>query len=394
MSHLSPKIINNYCTLLFLIIIFPPSQSRLNLNGYLFLFDFKLSLKMINVASYFLTIKEKTLRSNNKILGTLYGQAIGDAMGMPTELWTQQQIKTTFPTGISDFVAGPPNNDIAKYFQRGQYTDDTNQALVILESLIQTHWQPETDNLVQHLLAWAKDVDAWKNNILGPSSKAALTLALHHQSTASVTATALTNGAAMRIAPIGTLFTPDQQSALVQMVVQITQITHSSDVAYSGACLIAGAVSAAMVYTDWEQIVNFALQTSTLGFQYGAPTWAANINRRVKLALHLAQEFRQQPRQFRQAIYEVVGTGTMLSESVPAAFAIAYYWRDVQKCALFCANLGGDTDTIGAMATAICGAYQGSNQIPANWMQLIDQQNSQHDLHHIAQQIMQFNHKE
>ncbi|EHC62767.1 ADP-ribosylglycohydrolase, partial [Salmonella enterica subsp. enterica serovar Johannesburg str. S5-703] len=27
---------------------------------------------------------------------------------------------------------------------------------------------------------------------------------------------------------------------------------------------------------------------------------------------------------------------------------------DPNRCAVLCANLGGDTDTIGAMATAIC----------------------------------------
>lgn len=36
---------------------------------------------------------------------------------------------------------------------------------------------------------------------------------------------------------------------------------------------------------------------------------------------------------------------------------------DPNRCAVLCANLGGDTDTIGAMATAICGALHGVNAI-------------------------------
>ncbi len=35
----------------------------------------------------------------------------------------------------------------------------------------------------------------------------------------------------------------------------------------------------------------------------------------------------------------------------------------LNRCAVLCANLGGDTDTIGAMATAICGALHGVNAI-------------------------------
>jgi hypothetical protein len=36
---------------------------------------------------------------------------------------------------------------------------------------------------------------------------------------------------------------------------------------------------------------------------------------------------------------------------------------DPNRCAILCANLGGDTDTIGAMATAICGALHGVQAI-------------------------------
>ncbi|UQS84241.1 ADP-ribosylglycohydrolase family protein [Bombilactobacillus thymidiniphilus] len=330
------------------------------------------------------------MRKLDNILGTLYGQAIGDAMGMPTELWSQEQIAQAFPQGITNFVAGPATNDIARYFDRGEYTDDTNQALVILDSLIQTEWQPQTTNLVQHLLQWAQQVNAWDNNVLGPSSKAALTLAKAGKKTAAVTAQAVTNGAAMRIAPIGALFEPAELDQLVDLVVAVTQVTHSSDVAYSGACLIAGAVTAAQAGYAWDELVKYALKASDLGFLQGCPTWAAKIHNRVDMAIALARQYSGQPQDFRRAIYDTIGTGTMLSESVPAALAIAYYFRDVEQCALFCANLGGDTDTIGAMATAICGAAQGAKRIKPAWRQLINQQNPQHDLSYLAQQMMQY----
>ena len=39
--------------------------------------------------------------------------------------------------------------------------------------------------------------------------------------------------------------------------------------------------------------------------------------------------------------------------------------RAPARCARLAANLGGDTDTIGAMATGICGAFAGVGAIPA-----------------------------
>ena len=63
-------------------------------------------------------------------------------------------------------------------------------------------------------------------------------------------------------------------------------------------------------------------------------------------------------------IFQVVGAGTSTIESVPCAIALVELAQtDPNRCAVLCANLGGDTDTIGAMATAICGALHGVNAI-------------------------------
>jgi ADP-ribosylglycohydrolase len=52
-------------------------------------------------------------------------------------------------------------------------------------------------------------------------------------------------------------------------------------------------------------------------------------------------------------------------ESVPAAIALVELAKtQPMKCAMLAANLGGDTDTIGAMATAICGALHGIEAFP------------------------------
>ena len=78
---------------------------------------------------------------------------------------------------------------------------------------------------------------------------------------------------------------------------------------------------------------------------------------------------------FLEHIYDIIGAGVNTSESVPAALAIAYYSFDVKTCALLCANLGGDTDTIGAMAAAICGGASGIGRIPDSYVDKIRQAN-------------------
>ena len=326
----------------------------------------------------------------DRVRGVLYGQAVGDAMGMPTELWPVAQIRQRYPGGVMDFMAGPRENDIAVNYLQGQYTDDTSQALLILDSLRANHWEVQPQDLAQRLLAWAQSIHAFERNILGPSSKAALLAIQAGQDPRTITQKAVTNGCAMRIAPVGALFRPQQLSELVTMVVGVTRVTHATDVAFSGAAMVAGAVTAALADYDWPALLDWALLAGDTAGKFGTPTWEASPQARLRLGLQIARDTRHDPAEFTRQLAALVGTGTAVSESVPAALAIADYGRDMRRCALLAANLGGDTDTIGAMAVAICGAKQGYQQLPMGWGALIDRQNPQHHLADYVTAILDF----
>ncbi len=308
------------------------------------------------------------------VLGTLYGMAIGDAMGMPSELWSRRNVKEYFGR-IDTFLDGPESNNVACNFTKGQYTDDTSQALLILDALISNQFQPEDSKIASALLEWADRINAFENNILGPSSKAALLAVKNGEDPSAITALAETNGAAMRIPPIGCLFSPDNPEALIDYVWKVNKVTHASDVAIAGSSMIAGAVSAAINQQTWDDIMAYVMNIYDKAILYGAETYSASLKSRLELGLHYAEKFANDEEAFSSHIYHVIGCGVLTSESVPAALSIAYYAKTVERCALLCANIGGDTDTIGAMATAICGAKQGASNIDENLIKQIDESN-------------------
>lgn len=324
----------------------------------------------------------------DKVLGTLYGQAIGDAMGMPSELWSRKRIKAHFGE-ITDFLDGPVENDAARIFKRGQFTDDTSQALTILDALIKNHFIPDEAAIAGHLIEWAKRTDAFNQNILGPSSKAALLARMNGEDASPFTSEAVTNGAAMRIAPVGCLFSRDKKTELVDYVYRISRVTHDTNAAICGAAMVAMAVSSAVAGQGWDAIMGDVLDISKLAMHYGNDIFGPSLSERLKLGLEFAKKYRHDKETFAQKIYDVIGTGVQTSESVPAALAIAYYAKDPQQCSLLCANLGGDTDTIGAMATAVCGAKTGIQSFDKRWLRLIDDGN-QIDFHYYARQIARF----
>lgn len=311
----------------------------------------------------------------SKIAGALYGMALGDAMGMPAELWGRERARKFFGGQITELLDGPQENEVAFNYKKGQFTDDTGQALVLLDSIAATDYIPNRQDIALRMIDWAVKENAWENNILGPTSKLALANFRDGTEDKKITDKALSNGSAMRIPPIGCLFTPDSKEAIVDYVYQVSSVTHTSDVTIAGAAMIAVGVASAIVNDDFDKVLEDILAIEKLGYEKGCETFSPRLAERTKIGLDLAARTYSDDDEFTRKIYDIVGTGVGIIESVPAAIAAAAYARDPNKCSLLCANMGGDTDTIGAMATAICGAYTGVESFKPEYLETLDAQN-------------------
>lgn len=311
-----------------------------------------------------------------KIAGTIYGMALGDAFGMPSELWPKETIKEYFGH-ISTLLEGPRENEVAKNYKRGQFTDDTGQALVFLDSLFSTNFKPDIEDLSRRLLKWAEDNSAFERNILGPTSRAILSAIKNGQTQnlKNISDKAISNGSAMRIAPIGCLFHPTQSRQIAEYVKVISSVTHSSDISIAGSSIIAQGISSAMVYDNFDDVLSDILNMEKISRPLGERTASPSLTERIKLAIFLANKYKSNQELFLDKLYDLIGTGVNISESVPAAIAISYYSQDPNRAAELSANLGGDTDTIGSMSTAICGAFLGFNSINSKFIEILDRAN-------------------
>ena len=74
------------------------------------------------------TIKER-------FLGTIFGQAVGDALGLSTEFMSKQEVDRFYPKGIEDY-SQIVQDDHRRRWQRGDWTDDTDMMLCILDSFV------------------------------------------------------------------------------------------------------------------------------------------------------------------------------------------------------------------------------------------------------------------
>lgn len=303
----------------------------------------------------------------DRIEGALLATACGDAFGMPNSF-----LKS--PPWRSRMDVGPENSPYHAGYPAGRITDDTEQALALTDAL-EEGFTP--DIVAKHLNTWFVGVGGENSLAVGPSTKRALMAYQAGAPVAEIGRFGVTNGAAMRISPIGVYgavagLSPEQLAGLVTTA---CMPTHNTSPAISGALALAAAIAAGIDGKSWEEVMDASVAGARLGAEYGNWVYAADMAARILLARRLASQASSKL-EIARLMSEVVGAGEPTTESVPAAIGIADFARGNPALAIEIAgNLRGDTDTVGAMAGAVCGAFAGASALPAEWRSIVEATN-------------------
>ena len=343
------------------------------------------------------------------IASVLYGQALGDAYGMPSELLSYAELKKLF-SKIDSLLPGHPQNPASAHFKQAEITDDTQMALAICDAIIEAHGIPNSTLVAKHILHWADNYDVWDKNILGPSSSKALKALKEGTSIDELENLGTSNGCVMRIAPLGCVLpTPDisdnrSLDTYLSNIFACTSPTHKSNIALSAASAIAAFISASLDKHSPSSALQLALHVSDYAYSKEEVLFYPNISSRIKGALHLYNELINQEIKLSDLgifcedtvskseiidvfIREYIGTTMEVSDTVPAAFVAAFACNfNASTCAQLCANLGGDTDTIGAIACALCGSQMSLDMYDDKELSLLEQTNNL-EVHKKAQSL-------
>ena len=298
--------------------------------------------------------------------GALAGLALGDALGMPTQAMSPAQIRAVYGR-ITGLVDGDASQPYAPGMPAGSVTDDTEQALLIASLLVRGRGSSSgrvalgAVEFSHALLAWEDSmIRRGSLDLLGPSTKAALERVRAGEDPLTVGGEGTTNGAAMRVTPIGIAMPTADPEAFADSVWSSCQVKHATRQGFQSAALVAAAVSmgidAAHSTTPdlrsllWKA-VTYVDSLPERGAWTPDPDVVAATRRAMQLAANPASSSLE-------CLVEQVGTSVASAQAIPMAFALLA--RDPSPQALLdAANIGGDTDTIGAIAGAILGAALG-----------------------------------
>ena len=301
------------------------------------------------------------LSIEERLSGCLLGQAVGDMLGFPVEGRSPQ---TCFAYVERLREAARGSNSDAWPGTLGQYTDDTQLARELVISYVHCRGFDPTDyaRRIAAMFSEARIVGRGRT-----TEAAARRLAMGVPWDAAGTpAPSCGNGSAMRAGPVGVLYGHDPD-ALVRVAIDQGRITHADPRAVAGS--VAVAVAVALASTPASLHVQ-ELVAQLIG--YTAPIDVHFTRALMNLSgwLGLAPE---------SAAAEIRAAGMQAGESerwagISPFVTSSVLWSlycflrspdDYWETVLTAIGVGGDVDTVAAMAGAMAGARLGEGAVPA-----------------------------
>ena len=281
----------------------------------------------------------------DKYIGCFIGLAIGDAYG-------------------ASYEGGPIERLLWKAIGKTKdgklrYTDDTQMSIDLASSFLENRTIDQ-----QHLAITFANSYQWSRGY-GPSAARLLKKIKNGADWQDVNrgkfkSGSFGNGAAMR-APILAMCYPFNIDKMKTNVIKASEITHAHPLAIEGAQLIAMATVAAIQDCSTESIL---VDLSGV--------CESNIyHEKIALCREVVESKKTLEL---KTIKNNLGNGISAIESVVTAlyFALMYREQDCFDMLSKIHKLGGDADTIGAMAGAIWGAFNGSSSFDVARIQKVE----------------------
>jgi len=290
----------------------------------------------------------------SKFIGSILGTAIGDALGMPVEGWSPSKIEEVFGE-VREMMTG--------FLPEGSYTDDTEMAIGIAETIIEKG-RVDPDHLIK---VFMHNYDPRRGYGISTTMVFRLIEKGIPWDEASKSIFngkgSYGNGAAMRIAPVAVFYYDDFEE-LKRAVYDASRVTHMHPLGIEGALIQATAIALA-VRKDPRKRLDVEDFVDNLLLVCESDVFREKVK---KIGRMLAEGIND-----KYVVVKELGNGYESFTSVPSAiYSFLLHWSSFEDAVVYAVSLGGDADTIGAMTGAISGAYHGVEAIPQRWLEKLE----------------------
>ena len=278
----------------------------------------------------------------DKCLGMLWGLHVGDCLGAPLEFLPA----STHPRLHTEITGGGKFN-----WRPGEATDDTDLMLCLLRSIVSPR-SISFEILKREMLSWlqSEPPDIGTTTIQGLRN---LQAGLPLQNCGVIDEKFQGNGSLMRVAPLSLLSTDavgyygEQVTPGLEAITRLqTRITHGHQ-----NCI------------DCDEVF-VAILRSTLSGASRDDIFEVAMQSAQSISLPLFERIKKIP----QIEWNELSTSGFCVDTLCAGLWAFLKYESFEDSVIAVVNRGDDSDSCGAVAGALCGAFYGASSIPERWL--------------------------
>jgi len=315
-------------------------------------------------------MESATLNVESRLLGGLWGAIIGDALGVPVEFVSREEVRRNPITGMRGYGTFnlPP----------GTWSDDSSLLLCTVESLTNNLFTNQMGKLFMQWLSegyytpWGDAFDVGNSTL---SSIRRMMMGPPPEKAGGRSENANGNGSLMRILPVGIFFARKPVEELLPVVHRASSLTHRHPRTLMACGFYCIMVSALLQGFTPDEAYLYAIEQATIYYA----------------KLPYAEELPHFERLFSTLISSVpetaIKSGGYVIHTLEASVWCLLNSDSFEQAVLTAVNLGEDTDTTGCVTGGLAGLCYGLESIPQDWLDAIVRKED------IGKLLMQFTNK-
>ena len=290
-------------------------------------------------------------RHYNQYLGAIIGHAVGDAMGFPTEFSKREEL---LKNPVIEMIDSPDVGQPA-----GSWSDDTAMEIATIDSFIQKKYFDYKD-IMDKWVKWISKSEYTPTGVafdIGRTCLKAIKKYCNGTAPLQCGSTSINengNGSLMRILPVA-LYAYSKKlddTSIHKLTNEVSSLTHAHEVSRLGCyiyvqfiiCLLKG-------YTKEDAYKHIQYLDYSAYDMHSLKLYTRILDEQIEV----------------QRLDQTKSTGYIVDtlESAMWIFMNAQHYKEAITAST---NIGGDTDTIGAIVGSMAGIYYGFESIPSNWL--------------------------